>query len=109
MLLSGLIVFGTMAPWIASDLAGYLKAFFDRPHTIPFENEGLRLLLVEVSTSIAILLSLPMATFALAAVISNVAINGLMWTPKKMRPKLDQMNPVNGVIPGVLETPNMKA
>ncbi len=96
MLLAGLIVFGTMAPWVASDLARFLKVFLDRPHTMPFENEGIRLLMVEVSTSVAALLALPMATFVLAAIISGVAVNGFLWTPKKMKPKLDQLNPING-------------
>ena len=96
MLLAGLIVFGTMAPWIASDLARYLTAFLERPHTIPFESEGIRLVLVEVAKYVAILLALPMATFVLAAIISGIALNGLLWTPKKLQPKLDQLNPITG-------------
>ena len=96
MLLSGLIVFGTMAPWVARGLAGYLKAFLDRPHTFTFELEGLRLLIVEVSTSVSFLLALPMATFMAFAIISGVAVNGLMWTPKALEPKLSKFNPING-------------
>lgn len=96
MLFAGLIVFGTMAPWIATDLADYLAAFISRPHAMPFETEGLRLLVVEISKTVALLLALPMATFLLAAVISGVAVNGFLWTPKKMAPKLSQLNPISG-------------
>lgn len=96
MLLAGLIVFGTMAPWIAVDLADYIKVFLERPHTIPFENEGIRLVLVEVSLKVAGLLALPMATFVAAALIAGIAENGLLWTPKKMAPKLSSLSPISG-------------
>ncbi len=96
MLLAGLVVFGTMAPWIASDLAQYLSAFLERPHTIPFEQEGIRLMVVEVAKTVAFLLALPMATFIAAAIISGIALNGLLWTPKKLQPNLSQLNPIQG-------------
>jgi len=96
MLLAGLIVFGTMAPWVASDLAAYLSAFLDRPHTFQFEEEGIRHVMVEVSLKVSFLLALPMAIFMLAAIISGIALNGFLWTPKKLRPKLSQLSPIAG-------------
>ncbi|MFL2771890.1 MAG: flagellar biosynthesis protein FlhB [Rhodospirillaceae bacterium] len=96
MLLAGLIVIGTMAPTIAAELADYLTVFLERPHTIPFEAEGIRLLFVEVSLAISLLLALPMALFVFAAIASGIAVNGLLWTPKKLSPKISSLSPISG-------------
>lgn len=97
MLLAGLIVMATMSPWIASELADYLKLFLSRPHTINLSNDGLRLLVVEVALTVAGLLTLPMALFILAAFIPAIAVNGFLWTPSKMAPKLSTISPLAGV------------
>lgn len=97
MLLAGMIVVATMAPWIASELADFLKAFLSRPHTINLSGDGLRNLIVESSLTVAGLLALPMALFILAAFIPAIAVNGFLWTPSKMAPKLSTISPLAGV------------
>lgn len=96
MLLAGLVVMGTMAPAVTRNLAEFLTVFLERPHAFPFELEGIRNLVVEIALHVAAILALPIATFAFAAVLSGVAVNGFLWTPKKLRPKFSQLNPIQG-------------
>ena len=96
MLLAGLMVMSTLAPSIARDLADLLKVFLAQPHTIILGNEGLRVLVVEVALSVATILAFPMAIFMFAAIISGLAVNGFLWTPKKLRPKLSSLSPIQG-------------
>lgn len=97
MLLAGLIVMATMAPWIASELADYLKAYLSRPHEMKLDGDGLRLIVVESALSVSALLALPMALFIVAAIVPAIAVNGFLWTPKKMAPKLSTISPISGV------------
>lgn len=97
MLLAGLIVMGTMAPSIARQLGEFLTVFLERPHAFNFEIEAIQNLVVEIALHVALILALPMAVFAFAAVLSGIAVNGLLWTPKKLRPKFSQLSPINGV------------
>lgn len=97
MLLAGMIVMATMAPWIASELADYLKIFLSRPHTINLSGDGFRNLVVEVALTVAGILALPMVLFVLAAFIPAIAVNGFLWTPSKMAPKLSTISPLAGI------------
>ncbi|MBT5242596.1 MAG: flagellar biosynthesis protein FlhB [Rhodospirillaceae bacterium] len=97
MLLAGLIVMSTLAPGIASDLAEYLKVFLGRPHTIVLGNEGLRVLVKEVALEVATILAFAMGIFVFAALTAGIAVNGFLWTPKKMEPKLSTISPIAGV------------
>lgn len=97
MLLAGLIVIGTMAPSVASQLAEFLTTFLERPHTIFLEVDNMASFVVNVALNVAVILALPIATFAFAAVVSGVAINGFLWTPKKLKPKFSQLSPISGV------------
>lgn len=97
MLLAGLIVIGTMAPSVASQLAEFLTAFLERPHLMSLEVDNMASFVVEVALNVAVILALPIATFAFAAVVSGIAINGFLWTPKKLKPKLSQLSPLQGV------------
>lgn len=97
MLLAGLIVMATMAPWISAELADYLKIFLSRPHAIDLSGDGLRFMVVEIALTVAGLLALPMSLFILAAFIPAIAVNGFLWTPKKMAPKLSTISPLAGI------------
>jgi len=78
MLLAGLIVIGTMAPSVASQLAEFLTTFLERPHTIFLEVDNMASFVVNVALNVAVILALPIATFAFASVVSGVAINGFL-------------------------------
>lgn len=97
MLLAGLIVMATLAPSIARDLADYLKVFIGRPHAIVLGYEELRHLVIEVSLTVAKILAFPMAIFVFFAITPSLAINGFLWTPKKMEIKLSTISPISGV------------
>lgn len=97
MLLAGLIVMSSLAPSIARELSDYLKFFLASPHTIELGNEGLRHLLVDVSLSVAKILAFPMGIFVFFAIAPSLAVNGFLWTPKKMEMKLSSISPIAGV------------
>jgi flagellar biosynthesis protein FlhB len=96
MLLAGLVVMAMMAPWVASNLADYLTLFLERPHTIELGAEGLRMLVFDVALKVASILAFPMAMFVMAAIIPAIAVNGFLWTPKKLEIKLSTISPIAG-------------
>ncbi|MDX2224857.1 MAG: flagellar biosynthesis protein FlhB [Rhodospirillaceae bacterium] len=97
MLLAALIVVGTMGPWVAGDILALARAFLERPHTMDVGVEGLTTIVLQMMWRVAVLLALPMFVLAVAAVVASVGQNGFLYTPKKLMPKLSQLNPISGL------------
>jgi flagellar biosynthetic protein FlhB len=97
MLLAGLIVAGTLAPWVAKGLALDLRDFIARPETMPTDVQALRFLLFRLSIAIGKLLALPMAVFVAGAVVPTVGQVGLNFAPARLLPRLSSINPIAGL------------
>lgn len=97
MLIAGLIVVGILAPWFASDLAGYMKSFLERPETMDLSDDAVGVLFVQIIWRVGTLLAFPMFVFVIAAFIGTVGQVGLVYTPKKMEPKLENLSPLSGL------------
>src|SRR4051812_1075853 len=96
MLLGGLIVVGTLAPWVAKELSVYLRQFIERPHTMHTDVEALRQLLLQIVWRVSLLMAFPMGVLVVVAVVANVGQIGLNFTPNKLIPKLGQLSPFAG-------------
>ncbi len=96
MLLAGLVVIGTLAPWVAKELTVYLRQFIERPHTMHTDVIALRALMAQLTWRVSLLMAFPMAVLVVAALVSNIAQSGLNFTPNKLMPKLSNMNPIAG-------------
>jgi flagellar biosynthesis protein FlhB len=70
--------------------------FIETSHTIPFDMEHLRLLLVDVLVDIAISLGPLTALLMLMAVLSSVGQFGWLFAPKKIAPKLTKISVISG-------------
>ena len=96
MLLGGLIVVGTLAPWVAKGLSSYLRQFIERPHMMHTDVVALSEMLLQIVWRVSLLLALPMGVFVVVALVSNIGQIGLNFTPNKLIPKLSQLNPLAG-------------
>jgi flagellar biosynthetic protein FlhB len=96
MLLAGLIVVGTLAPWVAKELAVQLRPFLERPETMKVDMDSLRNLFAQVIWHVAILLAFPMFIFAGAAVAATVGQVGFTVSAGKLKFNLSAINPIAG-------------
>ena len=97
MLVAGLIVVGTLAPWVAKDLTGILRPFIERPDTMNVGDvDSLRRLIAQVVWRVAVLLAFPMFIFAAAAFASTIGQIGFAFSFAKLVPNLSSINPIAG-------------
>lgn len=96
MLMGALIVVGVIAPWVAQDLATYMRTFLERPETITTDVDTFGTLVVSILWRIGVLLAFPMLVLVIAAFLGTVGQVGLVYTPKKMEPKLENISPIAG-------------
>lgn len=96
MLFGGLVLVATMVSWIFSELALFLRPFIAQAHAIPMDMQHLHLLMFHVLKQMAYVLFLPTLMFILLALIGTLAQVGLVYSPKKMRPNPNAVNPLTG-------------
>ncbi|MBL8643668.1 MAG: flagellar biosynthesis protein FlhB [Rhodospirillaceae bacterium] len=96
MILAILVAVGTMIPWIMKDLIGLLRAFIERPHVMHTDIESMRDLLVQMIWRVGLLLAMPISMFMIIGLISTLGQVGFLYTPKKIMPKLSNLNPIAG-------------
>ncbi len=96
-LAAGLAVFAFMAPSVSSDLARILSLFLARPHEMSLDVGSALDLAASTGLRLVAILGLAFLALMAAAIAGNLVQTGLMFTPKKLAPKLDKLNPVEGV------------
>jgi len=96
-LAAGLAVFAFMAPGVSRDLAGILTAFLARPHEMSLDVGSALQLAASTGMRLVAILGLAFLALMIAAIAGNLVQTGLMFTPKKLEPKLDKLNPVEGL------------
>jgi flagellar biosynthetic protein FlhB len=97
MVLGILVVVGIMAPWIMKDLIGLLRAFIERPHVMHTDIEAMRDMLIQMIWRVGLLLAMPIGLFMIIGVVSTLGQVGFLYTPKKIMPKLSNLNPISGM------------
>lgn len=95
-LAAGLAVIAFMAPGISRDLAGLLTVFLARPHEMSLDTGAALELAASTGYRLVAVLGLAFLGLAVAAAAGNIVQTGLMFTGKKLEPKLDKLNPIEG-------------
>ncbi|MGJ3230630.1 MAG: flagellar biosynthesis protein FlhB [Oceanicaulis sp.] len=96
-LAAGLAVFAFLAPGVSSDLARILSIFLARPHEMSLDVGAAMELAAATGLRLIVILGFVFLLIMVAAAAGNLVQHGLMFTPKKIAPKLDKLNPVNGL------------
>ena len=97
MLLGALVVVGILGPWVATDLSQYMRAFLERPETISLEGDAIGPLLLQILWRVGALLAFPVLVLVIAAFVGTLAQVGLVYTPKKISPNLENISPLAGM------------
>ena len=97
MLLGALVVVGILGPWVATDLSQYMRAFLERPETISLEGDAIGPLLLQILWRVGALLAFPVLVLVIAAFVGTVGQVGLVYTPKKISPNLENISPLAGM------------
>lgn len=96
-LVAGLAVLAFMAPAVSGDLARILSVFLERPHEISLDLGSAMELAASTGLRLTAILGLAFLALMVAAAAGNLVQTGLIFTTKKIEPKLDKLNPVEGV------------
>jgi flagellar biosynthetic protein FlhB len=96
-LAAGLAVFAFMAPSVSSDLARILSLFLSRPHEMSLDVGAAMELAAATGLRLVAILGLAFLALMVAAIAGNLVQTGLIFTPKKLAPKIDKINPVDGL------------
>ena len=97
MLIAALIVVALLAPWVARDLTTYMRAFIERPETMPVDIETFQTFVLGIVLKVGILLAFPMFVLLVAAFAGTIGQVGLVYTPKKIAFKLNNISPLAGL------------
>ena len=96
MLVGALIVVGIIAPWVAKDLARFMRGFIERPETMQVDIESLRTFFVSTVWRVTVLMAFPVAVLIVAALVGSIGQVGLVYTPKKISFNLSAISPIAG-------------
>ena len=86
-----------MAPGFTRALSEAMTVFLEQPHQLSLDPGAAMALLARSLVEMALILGLAYALLMVAAASGNLVQHGLLWTPKKIAPKLDKLNPVEGL------------
>jgi len=96
-LAAGLAVLAFLAPSMSSNLVSMLTVFISQPHELSVDPRGAIALAAATGAQLALVVGFAFVVLLLAAIFGNVVQTGLMFTPKKLSPKLDKLDPVKGL------------
>ncbi|KJS34746.1 MAG: hypothetical protein VR70_17185 [Rhodospirillaceae bacterium BRH_c57] len=96
-LVVALILVAFIAPWFMSDLSAMMSGFLGQVHAYPTDQEGMIRTLVDLVAGVGWLMAAPFALAVVAGLIANVGQVGLLYTPKKLAPKLSTIDPIKGI------------
>jgi flagellar biosynthetic protein FlhB len=97
MLIGALIVVGILGPWVASDLSQYMRSFLERPESMSLDNDSVGPLFLQILWRVGVLLAFPVFVLVVAAFIGTMGQVGIVYTPKKITPKLENISPLAGL------------
>ncbi|KAF0114184.1 MAG: flagellar biosynthetic protein FlhB [Rhodospirillaceae bacterium] len=95
MLLGVLAVIALMVPGMMRDVTLLLRPFLAMPHAMPVETSGA--MLSGLLGEIALILLMPLALFMVLGVVGNLIQHAPTWSPKKITPHFNKINPLTGV------------
>lgn len=97
-LFGGLVALIAMVPYVMSGITAAIRRFVAQADSIRVDTpESVIRQLSALVGEVAFYLALPMSLFVVLAILSSVWQVGLLFTPKKMTPKLSNISPIAGV------------
>ncbi|MBB4266790.1 flagellar biosynthesis protein FlhB [Roseospira visakhapatnamensis] len=97
MLLGAVIFVATMMPWAADRIAAHLAQFLAQAARLRLEPEAMSLGLVNIVTTLAPYLTLPLLLFILMGLVGQLSQVGLLFTTKPLQPKMEKISPISGL------------
>lgn len=82
---------------VMKGVAAVILPFLESPHAIPTDVEHLRHTSFQVGFGLILVLAAPVALVVVAALVSNLAQHGLVFSWEQTKPKLNKISPINGV------------
>jgi len=95
-LAAGLMILSFFLPAMARNFAGSLQVFLARPHTFALDPYSILDLVRTTSWNVALAVSLPISTIALAGFAGHYLQSGLIFSTEKIQPKMSKVNPIEG-------------
>ena len=89
-LMGGAFAVAFFAPWMMRAVSYVRATFIFEPHAIPMDSEHLLLVISDVFIRIGIILSPLLGLLMVLAVFASVVQTGFMYSPKKIKPKLER-------------------
>ena len=91
MLFAGAMIVLTIGPSVFGNLQDHLTGFIEHPEKIPTDPVGLKNVLVELFSDVAIIIFLPIAIMFVAAIAGPLAQVGPLLTYSTIEPKLEKI------------------
>lgn len=83
-------------PWIIQNMYPKLIPFLQSPHAMDLDPRHMQIILADLISHMGLWLMPVFLVAIIAAVLSNVSIAGLVYSPSKMSPKLNRLDPIKG-------------
>ncbi len=96
-LATGLVLVSPIAAGQFAGLLGPLASLLERPHLMATDPGGLARLTVDLGLVVGGIMALPLAAFAVAAVVANLVQHGLVFSLKPVTPSLKKVSPLAGL------------
>jgi flagellar biosynthetic protein FlhB len=96
-LASGLAAIIFIAPSMMSGMAGDLSTFLSQPHAISLDGPQTVTLMRDTAWQTALSVSLLVGLLAFAGLAGHLVQSGLLFSAEKIQPKIDKINPFEGV------------
>ncbi|MCW9033686.1 MAG: flagellar biosynthesis protein FlhB [Alphaproteobacteria bacterium] len=85
-----------MGPWIMGHLKPILSTFLESPHAIRLDTGNVSVFFSELIRDVGLWTSPIFLVAIIVAFATNVGVSGLVYSPKKMAPKLNRLDPIKG-------------
>jgi flagellar biosynthetic protein FlhB len=95
-LIAALVIVGLMAPMMVQRLGALLGSYLGHLDDIPMDRVGLTESLMELGKEVAWVMVPPVGFVVLVTIIGGLAQTGLMFSPKKITPKLNKIGLISG-------------
>lgn len=96
-LLGGAMGLLFLAPGIMNNIRMLGQSFIASPHAIPFDNEHLRLAVLQILLELGWILAPLLGLLVVLAVAGSVGQTGFLYSPSKIKPELSKISLIKGL------------